>query len=178
MPGLADLIPSCSIVVEDLEHLDNDELEGRALAVFPKLALWFLRDARYTARFLNNFHHWLDTLSEALGTPNGLVALGQLFRYLTLVGREVQFERFRTTLRQMPAAEESVMTFAEQFRQKGRQEGRQEGQAGLLQKLLTLKFGELSQEHLARLHAADEEQLERYTERLLGAASLDEVLAP
>src|SRR5690606_1704432 len=44
--GLALLVPSFSLLVEDLAQLTNDDIKGKALAAFPSLALWALRDAR------------------------------------------------------------------------------------------------------------------------------------
>jgi predicted transposase YdaD len=81
------------------------------------------------------------------------------------------------------------MTAADRLRAEGRAEGeakgkaegeakgKAEGKAELLLKLLTLRFGELPQAARARLAAADEQALMRFTERVLSASSLDEVLA-
>jgi hypothetical protein len=38
IPGLAELVPSFSLLIEDLAHLTNDDIKARALAVFPSLA--------------------------------------------------------------------------------------------------------------------------------------------
>lgn len=59
--------------------------------------------------------------------------------------------------------------------QKGLQKGRQEGEARLLQRLLVARFGPLSQQALAALQAADSEQLEAWTDRLLDARSLADI---
>ena len=61
---------------------------------------------------------------------------------------------------------------------KGRQEGRQEGQAAFLVRLLKLKFGAHVEDAVQkRIAAADTEQLERWGERILSAASLAEVFS-
>jgi len=57
----------------------------------------------------------------------------------------------------------------------GRVEGRAEGQRRLVEKLLRLKFGVLSEAALARIAAATSTQLELWAERVLSADSLDEV---
>ena len=57
----------------------------------------------------------------------------------------------------------------------GRQEGRQEGEQVLLQKLLTKRFGPLPGEVLEQLACASTEQIEAWADRVLDAASLDEV---
>jgi len=60
----------------------------------------------------------------------------------------------------------------------GRAEGLVEGERLLLQKLLTRRFGELSADARRRLERASEAELERWAERVLTAATLDEVFLP
>ncbi len=57
-------------------------------------------------------------------------------------------------------------------RQEGRLEGRAQGQREALLRQLRLKFGDLSDEHLARVASAHESELEHYFERILTADSL------
>lgn len=66
-----------------------------------------------------------------------------------------------------------AMTAAEEWMRAGRNEGRVE----TLCRLLELKFGEVSSEHQARLRDANEEQLKRYTVRILTAQAIEEVFA-
>ena len=61
-------------------------------------------------------------------------------------------------------------------RQEGRQEGHEAGQRELLQRLLVAKFGALSTQLTSVLQTATSDQLTRWSERLLTADSLDEVL--
>jgi predicted transposase/invertase (TIGR01784 family) len=58
---------------------------------------------------------------------------------------------------------------------KGREEGCVEGKVALLLNLLTQKFGEMSPETLQRLKAAPEASLDSWSQRLLPAATLDDV---
>ena len=82
-----------------------------------------------------------------------------------------------------PKAEEVAVTAGQRLiqqgrqegLQEGRQEGRQEGQVHLLLKLLTVRFGELSPETTARVQAADEQTLERLSERVITASTLSDV---
>ena len=71
------------------------------------------------------------------------------------------------------------MTIAEQLRQEGRAEGRAEGRlegrASVLQELLEDKFGPLSQEVRVRLQSATDEQVSRWTKRILTADSVQAV---
>ena len=59
---------------------------------------------------------------------------------------------------------------------KGRAEGKAEGKAELLAKLMRLKFGPLPARVRERLRRASAEELDRWAERILTAASIDDVL--
>jgi hypothetical protein len=64
----------------------------------------------------------------------------------------------------------------EQGRAKGREEGIEQGEARVLLRLLTLKFGPLSAPVQARVESADADTLLLWSERVLTAGTLDEVL--
>ena len=64
----------------------------------------------------------------------------------------------------------------EEGREQGREEGRAEGLRSTLERLLTLRFGELPDWANERLVAATAEQLESWTDEILVAGSLEEVL--
>jgi hypothetical protein len=57
----------------------------------------------------------------------------------------------------------------------GIEKGRQEGEATILERLLERRFGPLEAAIRARLRSAALEQLERWTENVLEAATLEEV---
>ena len=59
---------------------------------------------------------------------------------------------------------------------RGKTEGKAEGKAETLLRLMTKRFGPLAEETTARILAAAVEQLERGTDAILEAQSLDEVL--
>lgn len=65
----------------------------------------------------------------------------------------------------------------EEGRQEGRQEGRREGEAEMLLRLLRIRFGTLPVDTEAHVQAADPKTLLRWSERVLTAATLDEVFA-
>jgi hypothetical protein len=168
--GVEPLVPGLEILVEDLAHLSNEDLHDRALAAFPKLVLWALRDARDAAQLERNLGFWAATFAEALAAPSGIEAVAQIFRYFALVCEEISFDDFRAKLReQLPETERPAMTMAEELMQRG--------QVTLLAKLLTHKFGDLPAEYRARLETATTDLLEHYAERLLGAMTLAAVFA-
>lgn len=82
--------------------------------------------------------------------------------------------------RHYPEEAQTVTTFAERFVEQGRVEGhlqgRQEGEAQVLLRQLQLKFGGLSEQTIRQVRDADAEILLVWSERVITAASLDEVL--
>lgn len=91
--------------------------------------------------------------------------------YKNMHGYEFQSEFFRR------AAAEGRDEGRKEGLKEGRKEGRKEGQQELLGKLLDLKFGELPDWARERLRTANEADLERWTERVLDAPTLDGVFA-
>ncbi|NEV64828.1 DUF4351 domain-containing protein, partial [Thiorhodococcus minor] len=87
-----------------------------------------------------------------------------------------------------PEEAQTMSRFAERFReegmqqgmqqgiQQGMQQGMQQGEARVLARQLRLKFGALPEDIEQRLATADETTLLAWSERLLTATSLDEVL--
>jgi hypothetical protein len=81
---------------------------------------------------------------------------------------------------------ERFETWAREYEQKGIDKGIAQGidkgiaqgEALLLQRLLARRFGPLPSAVVAQLGAATTEQLERWGDRVLDAASLDEVFRP
>jgi uncharacterized protein DUF4351 len=65
----------------------------------------------------------------------------------------------------------------DQGRLEGRLEGRVQGEAETLLKLLALRFGPVAEGVEQRVRSAPEAQLDRWVERVLSAASLDDVFA-
>ena len=84
--------------------------------------------------------------------------------------------RTRSDGRPNPLAEYFENRGLERGMQQGVQQGLREGERRVLLKLLTLRFGAPPDAALARIAAADAETLERWAERVLTGATLDDVL--
>ena len=102
--------------------------------------------------------------------------------YLDLVMASLS-EAARRELQIMdPAKYEYQSEFARRWvaqgRLEGKAEGKAEGRADLIVRLLTLRFGPLTDEARARISAASIEQLDAICERLLTAQSVQETLGP
>jgi hypothetical protein len=175
IPGLAALVPRCAMIVEDLADVSDHDLQSRALAAFPKVALWLLRDARDPVRLLDRFASWIAAISAVARAPEGLAAFTALISYLFRVLEPVHREALRAKLGQLePHAQEVAMSIADQLHEEGRNLGLSEGRVAALRHLLAVKFAgqALGADHEARLAAATSDALDRYLERVLGAGSL------
>lgn len=69
-----------------------------------------------------------------------------------------------------------MSSFADRFIQKGVQQGMQQGEARLLLRLLHKKFGTVPEETSRRIQAADAETLLQWSDRVLTASRIDDVL--
>jgi predicted transposase YdaD len=189
LPGLAPLVPRCSMLTLDLAHLSDDALRGRSLTASQKLALWALRDARAPARLLAGFEAWGPEMVEAGQSRTGLDALSVIFEYLFQILDPVHWDELHAKIRTLGSStEESTMTIAEMFeergrtrglaeghqkgREEGRDEGRDEGRRATLRSQLLFKFQSLDEASEARLQAATPEAIDRYVRRVLTADSL------
>ena len=86
-------------------------------------------------------------------------------------------ENERIVYRQRYPEEVAEMTrFAERFLEKGREEGIGQGEARVLLRQPTLKFGPLPDPVRARIESADADTLLRWSERVLSADHLEDVL--
>ena len=68
--------------------------------------------------------------------------------------------------------------WAREYEQKGLEKGIEKGEALMLQRQLARRFGPLSSDVVAQLGTATTEQLERWGDRVLDAASLEDVFLP
>jgi predicted transposase YdaD len=137
-------------------------------------------DLRDADRLLRNLSQWVHEVHEALRAPSGIESFSRLLRYIALVCEDLHYEQFRTTIReQLPEAERTAMTMAEELIQMGRAEGLAQGlaqgSAAVLVRLLTRKFGDVSPEYRARIEASTPDRLELLAERTLFADTLASV---
>ena len=177
--SLAAYVPQLSFVLDDISHLTDDELNGRALGLVPTLTLWALRDARTPERLLRSLLRWGSAMEALAAAESGREALLTIFRYLTLVVPDLTPDALHQNLRTLtPEVEQIVMTtLAEQWMAQGEARGELNGTRNLLLRQLELKFGNLSKDERQRVDSADAEQICRWSVRILNADSLAAVLA-
>jgi hypothetical protein len=136
-----------------------------------------LRQIRRRGRILKELANWADQFHELAATPEGQRAITQLFSYLLMVAPNLDLEDLYHRVQQaIPETSILVMTLAEKLIKQGKLEGRREASRLIVRRLIELKFGPLTTDARARLDAANEDALIRYSERVLTAMSVEEVL--
>ncbi|HEX8115254.1 MAG TPA: Rpn family recombination-promoting nuclease/putative transposase [Kofleriaceae bacterium] len=175
IPGLVASIPRSSLIIDDLAHLSNEDLQARSLGAFQKLALWLLRDARAPRRLLDSFDTWIVTFAEAERAPAGVDATTALLTYMFRVIDPGHHDQLRAKIGKLGThVEEIAMTIAEQWREEGIAKGREEGRIAALRSQLSAKFGSQALDATceARLQAATPAAVDHYLQRVLVADSL------
>jgi hypothetical protein len=125
-------------------------------------------------------HRWAQVLCDVdrselpIHGDDAVQLFGWYLRHVT----EVDPDRLRVTLEVLLQRPETpIMSTATKLRAQGRVEGRVEGRVAALLRQLQKRFGPLPTDLEPRLQAATSEQIDRYLDRVLDAASLAEVLA-
>jgi predicted transposase/invertase (TIGR01784 family) len=177
---LAPFIPDFTYVLDDLSMLDDHALRNRALTDLARIALVVLQRCRDSQDPAAILRPWIQTLLAVLAAPDGREALQLVARYTAEASDAEPELIYRFFIELGPEAEEIVMSTADRIREQGRHigvaEGRAQGVAATLTRLLTLRFGPLSPAVLDRIHAAAPAELERWTDLVLTAPSLEDVL--
>ncbi|HQY65010.1 MAG TPA: Rpn family recombination-promoting nuclease/putative transposase [Polyangiaceae bacterium] len=164
-------------LLDDLGLETDEALRERATTALGRLVMYCLRHAREPAELVAGLRQWGTLVEEVMDAPDGAAALRTVLRYVLMVHPEEP----EIVLEQLDAAmgdekvKEALMTAGERLIQRGEARGERQGELRMLRKQLTLRFGPLTDAANARLEAADVPTLETWGERVLTAASLDEV---
>lgn len=177
MASVREHLPSFRFVLDDLTTRTDAELRAREAAALGRLALVLLRHVRD-----------LRSHPERLG--NFLASVADLVRALSRRGDRVLsfcyiLEVVETDARAVSDAlgdvshdvREDVMTAADQLRREGRLQGVLQGERRVLLRQLRARFGQVSPAAEQKIMSADEAILDRWTERVLTAKSVEDALA-
>ncbi len=171
-------------VLDDLGGESDEALRARAMTALGGLVLYCFRHARSPDELVRDLGAWSERILEVMSAPHGAAALGTVWRYVLMVHPgepEAVVQQLVGVLKE-ERVKETLMTAGEILMQRGEARGEARGELHgrrvLLQKLLTLRFGPLSEGAILRVEAADVPTLDTWAERVLTAASLDEVLGP
>lgn len=188
-PGLAAFVPGFEIVVDDVSRLSDEELTRRLRHASAQLVLRLFRDGRATddpAAWLLGARRLIEDVARSRSDRE---VLWLMIRYLWEVARVDDPAPFLDAVRLTMGdpMKERASTLAEAVHQRGLQQGLREGieqgieqgrRRGLVSSLLELldeKFGAPDDETRARVEGASDDELTRWTRRVLRARTLEEV---
>ncbi len=180
--ALHDYLPSLPYVLDDLHDVPPERLRQRALSVFGLCALSALqylpaaaRDERAFAAFLDAWHDIQEQAHRIGAAGNGRDLFDALVDYVfatsglpTPVVQRLLTRRFPD-----PAMKNKFVSTAQQLRN----EGRAEVQVSTLLRQITRRFGKPEPDVVERVRNGAPEELDRWLDRILDAASVDELLA-
>ncbi|MFS8066845.1 MAG: Rpn family recombination-promoting nuclease/putative transposase, partial [Byssovorax sp.] len=182
LAALGEHVLRLRLIIDDLGKQSDDELYGRAATSFARLVLWALKNAREAGWLGGEIGRWKELIAAVLAERDGTRALTALFRYILQTNPTVEREVLRGLLPEDGGAEveEAVMNWFEREVDRGRRDGRREGERTaerrVVLKLLRLRFGELPAAVVARVEAAEVPELDVWTERVMTASRLEDVL--
>jgi predicted transposase/invertase (TIGR01784 family) len=180
-PALRPVLPSLRFLLDDLSQTQDEDLRQRPGPVLARLALIVLRHAQ-ELRTAKDPAATLLALATAVGDLLQQVAdrTGRtvVFRYMLEIIELEPEEGRQILLRALPdKVKEDIVTAADQLRAEGRAEGEVKTLRRVLLRLLREKFTTLPVEAEQRIAAANADELDAWTTRVLKASSLNEVFA-
>ena len=134
--------------------------------------------------FLDRLPAWASVLCEVFDS-GGAERIVPLVIYTISVHRHTDRDTIRKRIAAVvdPEQENAMRPFYEMVVQEGYERAREEpqerleGQRAMLLRLLGRRFGAVPEQIAARVAAATQQELERWCDRVLDAASLDDVFA-
>ena len=186
--------PRWPFLIDDLGTLSDAGLLARPLPPLAALSLAALRDARTLRDAAAWLERWAELVRMLVASGDHWRALGLVVRYLSHVRRDVDLhelarradaialgagEPIMSTARQLieEGFAKGVERGREEGREQGREQGREEGRRQLLRRQLELRFGALGDEHAHRIAEATAAELDRWGDRVIVAASVDDALS-
>ena len=189
-------VPNFEILLDDVAKGSPDDLRARPITPEAKLILLCLLLGKRPQRFFGELPNYGAQLAPVWSEPEGALVFAVIVLYMQRVA-DVPEEETIMALQQSLKLEN--LTILEEFRHadrvlreralrkgkiegmiegkiKGKIEGKREGQKELLLKQLRKRFGELSTDATATIHAASCAELDEMALRVLTAKTLAEVL--
>jgi predicted transposase/invertase (TIGR01784 family) len=172
-----DFLPRFRFLLDDLTQLDKTALRARPITTPVRLTVRLLRivpshTADATAAIDPDD---IDDLRDLLRYPDWRELMTALLKYIGTAS-ETPPHRLAWLAAQIgPEAEEVYMSTADMLRAEGEAKGLGKGAARVLVRQLTRKFGPVPDAARVRIDTATLEQLDLWSERVLDAATLDEV---
>lgn len=181
-PELARFVPGFELLIDALASVDDAALLRRPLAPLPLVALWLLRDGRDPHALLAHLTAFALALEALADGPQDDVVT--VLRYLVLVTGELPFEQVRREFaRASTKLEEEMVSHFDRAYENGKREGLEQGlEQGRVEALratlvrqLSARFGPLPEDAARSVASASLDELDRWVDRVIPAASLEGV---
>ncbi|WP_373507314.1 Rpn family recombination-promoting nuclease/putative transposase, partial [Thiocapsa sp.] len=166
--ALAPYVPQFRYDLHDISARNDAEIKGELLTRLIQLALRNIDSDEPRERL----RELLDLIDTVIDQPTALDILESLLRYAVQGTRRLDEQDVRTLLIEHRPGEPLMQTFVEKYIE----QGEQRGEAKMLLRLIERKFGPPSEPVRVRITQADPDTLLDWSERILVAQSLDEVL--
>lgn len=175
------------VIVDDLSPLDAEVLLARRVPLEAHVMLFALRFGRSGEQLIRELPKVVPLMQKLLDEPRGRLAVQLVFVYLQAVAN-IPEGQLRMALQDVfePVLDpemsalwdryEEGKVIARRAERRGERRGIVKGKVKTLERLLTLRFGPLSPDAVARLKTATPVDLEGIELRVLTAATLDETL--
>jgi predicted transposase YdaD len=169
----SEFLPRFRFLLDDLTKLDQTALRARPITTPVRLTVRLLRVVpAYRSDATSALSgEDIEDFRDLQRYPDWREILAAFLKYIES-GSETPLHRLASLAAQIgPEAEEVYMTTADMLRA----EGRAEGAARLLLRQLSRRFGAVPDDMRKRIDGASLEQLEAWSDRVLDAATLDDV---
>ncbi len=184
---LSDLLVQFRFLVDDLERTSDESIWARRASEAARFAWWLMKHARGLKDEIHQIRRWAKEFQSLCRAPGGETALEYLLSYILdqIEGLDPQAVRALFDSLTEPGSlehamtEKRLVTIADHLRDEGVKQGLKvgllEGKRQALLSQIRIRFGALSEDYSKRLSSADEHLVQHWTERILDAASLDEL---
>jgi predicted transposase/invertase (TIGR01784 family) len=180
-PAVEPYLVRFTYLLLDLSEISDDELrEGAMRTALVKLVAMCFKHARTRADFVQILSRWMNVVREVAQAPNGMAALAPVMRYILEVNEQVRPEVLQALLEREigPEAKDTIVTAGQELIEQGRKQGIQQGIQQMLLRQVRRRFGVEVDPHVEqRIATASVEQIEIWSERVVTAATLAELLA-
>jgi predicted transposase YdaD len=170
--ALKPYVPQFGYALHDISAKSNTEIKGEVLSRLVQLALRYI----YSDQPVERIRELLGLIAQVTSDPTALDILESLLRYYVQGTGRLDEMQVRSLLEQTLPGDPLMETFIDRYIAQGEQRGEQRGEAKMLLRQIERKFGPPSEPVRARITQADPDTLLEWSERILEAQSLDEVL--
>jgi hypothetical protein len=171
----------CTLLIDDLSAIADEDLRARPMDAYARLCLFAMARAA-NQDFFDRLAVWQRELRH-LFESGDTERIRSFLVYTSRVHRHADPRTIRKRIAALvgPEQEATMQTWYEMVVQEGFDEGIEKGiekgQRAMLLRLLGRRFGAVPEPIAARVAVATPPELERWSDRVLDAASLDEVFA-